>query len=123
MKSIEVQAGLLQKTLANKVNSRNSRHSEKTENQAFSVDFRLIQNLLMLIIFMMSGWVPRPTVTTAVYTAKFISIAVGIEIPTYYSLLTTHLLDKLSVLATSISSSFVIDGFFNLTFKTSSKIS
>ena len=123
MKSIEVQAGLLQKTLAKKVNSNNSRHSEKTENQASSVDFRLIQNLLMLIIFMMSGWVPRPTVTTAVYTAKFISIAVGIEIPTYYSLLTTHLRYKLSVLATSISSSFAIDGFFNLTFKTSSKIS
>ena len=123
MKSTEVQAELLQKTLANKVNSNNSRHSEKTENQASSVDFRLIQNLLMLIIFMMSGWVPRPTVTTAVYTAKFISIAVGIEIPTYYSLLTTHLRYKLSVLATSISSSFAIDGFFNLTFKTSSKIS
>ena len=123
MKSIEVQAELLQKILANKVNSRNSRHSEKTENLASSVDFRLIQNLLMLIIFMMSGWVPRPTVTTAVYTAKFISIAIGIEIPTYYSLLTTHLRYKLSVLATSISSSFVIDGFFNLTFKTSSKIS
>ena len=123
MKSIEVQAGLLQKTLAKKVNRNNSRHSEKTENLASSVDFRLIQNLSMLIKFMMSGWVPRPTVTTAVYTAKFISIAVGIEIPTYYSLLTTHLRYKLSVLATSISSSFVIDGFFNLTFKTSSKIS
>ena len=35
------------------VNSSNSRHSEKTENLASSVDFRLIQNLLMLIIFMM----------------------------------------------------------------------
>ena len=82
MKSTEVQAELLQKTLANKVNSRNSRHSEKTENLANSVDFRLIQNLSMLIIFMMSGWVPRPTVT------KFISIIVGIAIPTYYSPLT-----------------------------------
>ena len=58
MKSIEVQAELLQKILANKVNSRNSRHSEKTENLASSVDFRLIQNLLMLIIFIMSGWDP-----------------------------------------------------------------
>ena len=31
------------------VNSRNSCHSEKTENLAFSVYFRLIQNLSMLI--------------------------------------------------------------------------
>ena len=31
------------------VNSCNSRHSEKTENLASSVDFRLIQNLSMLI--------------------------------------------------------------------------
>ena len=43
------------------VNSSNSRHSEKTENLASSVDFRLIQNLLMLIIFMMSGFPARPT--------------------------------------------------------------
>ena len=58
MKSIEVQAGLLQKTLAKKVNRNNSRHSEKTENQASSVDFRLIQNLSMLIKAEVSllGW-------------------------------------------------------------------
>ena len=43
------------------VNSSNSRHSEKTENLASCVDFRLIQNLLMLIIFMMSGFPARPT--------------------------------------------------------------
>ena len=40
------------------LNSRNSCHSEKIENLAVSVDFRLIQNLLMLIIFIMSGWGP-----------------------------------------------------------------
>ncbi len=28
----------------------NPRHSEKAENQAFSVDFRLIQNLLLINI-------------------------------------------------------------------------
>ena len=38
------------------VSSCNFRHSEKTENLASSVDFRLIQNLSMLIIFMMLGW-------------------------------------------------------------------
>ena len=37
------------------VNSSNSRHSEKTENLAFSVDFRLIQNLLMLIFYVLRG--------------------------------------------------------------------
>ena len=52
------------------VNSSNSRHSKKTENLASSVDFRLIQNLLMLIIFMMLGFPARPTETTAVYTAN-----------------------------------------------------
>ena len=31
------------------LNNSNLRHSEKTENQAFSVDFRLIQNLSMSI--------------------------------------------------------------------------
>ena len=33
------------------LNSRNSCHSEKTENLASSVDFRLIQNLSMLIFY------------------------------------------------------------------------
>ena len=33
-----------------KVSSRNFRHSEKTENLAISVDFRLIQNLSMPIL-------------------------------------------------------------------------
>ena len=56
------------------LNSSNSCHSEKTENLASSVDFRLIQNLSMLIEVSLSattlaGWVPRLTVTTAVYTA------------------------------------------------------
>ena len=41
----------------------NSCHSEKAENLASSVDFRLIQNLLMLIIFMMLGWKAQPTVS------------------------------------------------------------
>ena len=44
----------------------NSCHSEKAENLAFSVDFRLIQNLSMLIEISLSeitlaGWVSRPT--------------------------------------------------------------
>ncbi len=37
------------------LNSINSRHSEKTENLAFSVDFRLIQNLSMLIFYVLRG--------------------------------------------------------------------
>ena len=37
------------------LNSRNSRHSEKTENLASSVDFRLIQNLSMLIFYVLRG--------------------------------------------------------------------
>ena len=37
------------------LNSRNSCHSEKTENLAFSVDFRLIQNLSMLIFYVLRG--------------------------------------------------------------------
>ena len=38
-------------------------HSEKTENLATSVDFRLIQNLLMLIEIKVSllGWKAQPT--------------------------------------------------------------
>ena len=48
------------------LNSCNSCHSEKTENLASSVDFRLIQNLSMLIEVSLSeitlaGWVSRPT--------------------------------------------------------------
>ena len=41
-------------------------HSEKTENLAVSVDFRLIQNLSMLIKAEVSllGWKAQPTVTT-----------------------------------------------------------
>ena len=37
------------------LNSRNSCHSEKTENLASSIDFRLIQNLLMLIFYVLRG--------------------------------------------------------------------
>ena len=37
------------------LNSRNSCHSEKTENLASSVDFRLIQNLSMLIFYVLRG--------------------------------------------------------------------
>ena len=37
------------------LNSRNPCHSEKTENLASSVDFRLIQNLLMLIFYVLRG--------------------------------------------------------------------
>ena len=37
------------------VNSSNSRHSKKTEKQTSSVDFRLIQNLLMLIFYVLRG--------------------------------------------------------------------
>ena len=33
---------------------------------------------------MMSGWVSRPTVTTAGHTAKFISNIIGIAIPPDY---------------------------------------
>ena len=40
----------------NDVNLRYSRcHSEKTENLANSVDFRLIQNLSMLIFYVLRG--------------------------------------------------------------------
>ena len=48
------------------LNSNNFCHSEKTENLAFSVDFRLIQNLSMLIKAEVSllGWKAQPTVTT-----------------------------------------------------------
>ena len=48
------------------MSSYNSRHSEKTENLASSVDFRLIQNLSMLIKAEVSllGWKAQPTVTT-----------------------------------------------------------
>ena len=48
------------------LNSRNPCHSEKIENLAFSVDFRLIQNLSMLIKAEVSllGWKAQPTVTT-----------------------------------------------------------
>ena len=37
------------------VNSRNSCHSKKTENLAFSIDFRLIHNLSMLIFYVLRG--------------------------------------------------------------------
>ena len=48
------------------MSSSNYCHSEKTENLASSVDFRLIQNLSMLIKAEVSllGWKAQPTVTT-----------------------------------------------------------
>ena len=83
----------------------NSCHSEKTENLASSVDFRLIQNQSMLIIFMLSGWVPRPTVTTAVYTADTnlftYSLIALFASDTVFSLLTFHF--SLIILFTFIS--------------------
>ena len=64
-------------------------HSEKTENLAFSVDFRLIQNLSMLIFYYnVQYWRDGYPALLLLKVTKFINIIVGIASWNYLSLVT-----------------------------------